>query len=396
MSYPFADAYLNQFPKDKTHQALQFVSLVSGTLAGLLGLATLLDPELFLGFEITPGRTAFFYISILMAIFAFARGSVPDESEFHDPVLHLTNVMEMTHYQPSRGRHQLHSNDVKVEFSSLYQMKILIFLEEIMSLVIAPFILWKNSGKRSEMIVDFFRNSTVQVDGLGYLCAFSVFDFRKSKNVENDAMRDMEGLREEYFGTKDDKMAKSQAYFMERVSGYDQKRGGSRHHKPYYGLHLPPSFPPMSPRRQAAGKKHIGEIRTEQVPSSHVRALSPTRSVLLDLPQHRRPAATTASRSKKHSLSAKVAAQRGAHLSPDEGDEDYAARMDALTTSRLIEEDNSLGDSWKAMSRKQGVSSASQESERHGQNERKQGDGVLGLLVEFSKAHAGGKGPKIG
>ncbi|KAG9831037.1 APG9-domain-containing protein, partial [Aureobasidium melanogenum] len=65
-AHPMAAAYLDQFPRDKTHQFLQFVSLVSGTLAGLLTIATLWDSELFLGFEITPGRTAFFYVSILL------------------------------------------------------------------------------------------------------------------------------------------------------------------------------------------------------------------------------------------------------------------------------------------------------------------------------------------
>ncbi|KAL1306617.1 hypothetical protein AAFC00_005298 [Neodothiora populina] len=419
MSYPFADDYLNQFPRDKTHQLLQFVSLVSGTLAGLLGLATLLDPELFLGFEITPGRTAFFYISILMAIFAGARGGVPDESEVHDPVLHLMNVIHMTHYQPSRGRHQLHSNDVRVEFSSLYQMKILIFLEEIMSLIIAPFVLWKNSGKRSETIVDFFRNSTVQVDGLGYLCAFSVFDFRKSKNVEDEAMQDTDGLREEYFGTKDDKMAKSQFYFMQRVSGYDQKHGPGRHHRPHFGLHLPPSFPPMSPLRQTANKRSEGKTNL----AAKGRSASPQRSILLDLPHQQRHGnkGTSDPRNKRSGLSSHAAAARrgnltgAGYISPDELEEDPArlARLDAMTTSRLIEEDNSLGDSWKVSasspSRKHGgaqggtggvgagvVSSSHASEGPGGNNDKRTSGGVLGLLVEYSKAHAGGKGPKIG
>jgi len=406
MAYAYADGYLNQFPRDKTLQLLQFVSLISGTLAGLLGVATLLDPELFLGFEITPGRTAVFYIGILMAIFAGARGSIPDESEVHEPVMHLLNVIEATHYHPARWNHQLHSNDVRVEFSSLYQMKILIFLEEIMSLIIAPFILWNNSGKRSEMIIDFFRNSTVQVDGLGYLCTFSVFDFRKSKNVEDDAMRDVEGLREEYFGTKDDKTAMSQYHFMERVGLYDQTHGVSRHNRPHYGMHLPPSFPPMSSMRNVAGKRDSGEATAGKQPlrpSTYLgRAPSPQRSVLLDLNQ--RPSNATPRRTKNQSSFASrkgrgtTARRPPTHerdvLSPDEGDEDYAAQMDALTTSRLIEQDNTLDDSWKNSPQKpSGVSSA---SDAQTPNEGKPDNGVFGLLVQYSKAHTGGKGPKIG
>jgi len=81
-------------------------------------------------------------------------------------------------------------------------------------------------------------------------------------------------------------------------------------------------------------------------------------------------------------------------LSPDEGDEDYAAQMDALTTSRLIEQDNTLDDSWKNSPQKPG--GVSLVSDAQTPNEGKHDNGVFGLLVQYSKAHTGGKGPKIG
>jgi autophagy-related protein 9 len=78
------------------------------------------------------------------------------------------------------------------------------------------------------------------------------------------------------------------------------------------------------------------------------------------------------------------------YLSPDEGEEDQMAGLDALTTSRLIEQDNELTTSWKEF----GERADMEESEAA--NERRPNNGVLGLLVEYSKAHAGGKGPKLG
>ncbi|GAB7357107.1 hypothetical protein MBLNU459_g7912t1 [Dothideomycetes sp. NU459] len=352
-AYSVADKYLDQFPKDKMNQFLQFVSLISGTLAGLLGLATLLDPELFLGFEITSGRTAFFYISVLMAIFAGARGAVPDDSEIHEPVPHLMDVMDITHYQPDRWKHHLHSNEVRVEFSALYQMKVLIFAEEILSLVVAPFILWKNSGDRSERIVDFFRESTVEVNGLGHLCSFAVFKFRKHKNIEEEATKDVEGLRDDYFNTKDDKMAMSQYYFMQRLGQYDQHHGSSRYGRPHYGMRLPPSFPPLSPQRPSVGNTRQSNVRVRG--------------------GGKRPIA-------------------GDYLSPDEGEEDQVGGLDAMTTSKLIEQDSSLAESWKALPDRLGTDRG---SDPH-VHDRRASNGVLGLLVEYSKAHAGGKGPKIG
>jgi autophagy-related protein 9 len=382
-----AAAYLDQFPRDKTHQFLQFVSLVSGTLAGLLTIATLWDSELFLGFEITPGRTAFFYVSILLAVATGARSAIPDESKVHEPIYHLMNVIDATHYCPARWKKQLHSDEVRIEFSALYQMKVIIFLEEILSLLIAPFILWRNSGKRSEMIIDFFRNSTVQVDGLGHLCTFAVFEFRKSKNVEDDVGKDADGLREEYFGTKDDKMAVSQYYFMERIGKYDRQQA-ARLNRPL-GMQLPPAYPPLETRMRQTRN-------TREPPSQQP---SPHQSLLLDVTRHR-SAASAARKSSSSSGTHRLTHLRSGgkrpsvaateYLSPDEGEENQLAGLDAMTTSRLIEQDNNLSDSWKAFGERVDL----QESESA--NDRRPTNGVLGLLVEYSKAHAGGKGPGMG
>ncbi|KAG9652239.1 APG9-domain-containing protein, partial [Aureobasidium melanogenum] len=385
-AHPMAAAYLDQFPRDKTHQFLQFVSLVSGTLAGLLTIATLWDSELFLGFEITPGRTAFFYVSILLAVATGARSAIPDESKVHEPIFHLKNVIGAIHYCPARWKNQLHSDEVRVEFSALYQMKVVIFLEEILSLLIAPFILWRNSGKRSEMIIDFFRNSTVQVDGLGHLCTFAVFEFRKSKNVEDDVGKDVDGLRGDYFGTKDDKMAMSQYYFMERLSKYDRQQAFRQNRA--HGIQLPPAFPPLetATRQTAAGKS-----RNAREPPSH--QPSPHQSLLLDVPRQKSAPATTKRPGGQRLTQLRGGGKRPSapeYLSPDEGEEDHMAGLDALTTSRLIEEDEDLSPSWKTFNERADV----EESEAG--NERRPNNGVLGLLVEYSKAHSGSKGPKLG
>ena len=62
---------------------------------------------------------------------------------------------------------------------SLYNLKVMIFLGEVMSVIFTPFVLWVSLSNRSERIIDFFREFTVHVDGIGYVCSFAVFDFQK-------------------------------------------------------------------------------------------------------------------------------------------------------------------------------------------------------------------------
>ena len=71
---------------------------------------------------------------------------------------------------------RLHSNEVKNEFATLYKLKIILFLEEILSIIVTPFLLWFSLPKCSDQIIDFFREFTIHVDGVGYVCSFAVFE----------------------------------------------------------------------------------------------------------------------------------------------------------------------------------------------------------------------------
>ena len=59
----------------------------------------------------------------------------------------------------------------------------MVFLEEVLSVLTTPFILWFSLPNSSEKIVDFFREFTVHVDGIGYVCSFAVFDFKRHGKV---------------------------------------------------------------------------------------------------------------------------------------------------------------------------------------------------------------------
>ena len=59
----------------------------------------------------------------------------------------------------------------------------MIFVQEILSVVLTPLVLWFSLPDCAPAITDFFREFTVHVDGLGYVCSFAVFDFKRHGNV---------------------------------------------------------------------------------------------------------------------------------------------------------------------------------------------------------------------
>lgn len=247
MSYPFATRYLDQFPKRITEEVARTVAFMSGALTAVLAVLTILDSELFLGFEITKDRTVLFYLGIFGAIWAMTRGIVSEETTVFNPEYAMRNVIDYTHYMPKHWEGRLHSFDVKQDFSELYKMKVVIFLEEILGIITTPMLLLLSLPKCSDQIVDFFREFTLHVDGLGYVCSFAVFDFQKGMDVgKQHAAKD--DVREDYYSTKHGKMAASYYGFIDNYV-INPKTGIPGHQPPgmrHQHFHPPPTFPALN------------------------------------------------------------------------------------------------------------------------------------------------------
>nr|XP_001390972.2 autophagy-related protein 9 [Aspergillus niger CBS 513.88] len=414
MSYPFASRYVDQFPKDKMVQFAGFVAFVSGALASVLALASVVDPELFLGFEITHDRTVLFYLGVFGSIWAVAQGLVPEETNVFDPEYALLEVINFTHYFPGHWKGRLHSDDVRKDFAVLYQMKIVIFLEEILSMIFTPFILWFSLPKCSDRLIDFFREFTVHVDGMGYLCSFAVFDFKKGTNVisqgdtgRRDAAR--QDLRADYFSTKDGKMLASYYGFLDNY-GANPRSG---HPSTKRQFHPPPTFPTLgSPsaiemgnfgdRPAAAGL--MGQQSTYGAaprfgPAGMGDHLSPAPSMLLD-PHHQPSASGFRSTHRANPYPRYRASRPPPTISDPIEDEDPPAGKgrSAVKSSPGVgssgggigTSDSNLGESWRMNL----VGDEVEEEDEGGENvdTLAGGGGVLGLIQQFQKVNQDNRG----
>lgn len=415
MSHPFATRYINQFPKDKTVQAARFVTFVSGAIVSVLGLATVLDQENFLGFEITNGRTTIFYLGIFGSIWAIARGMLPDENMIYDSSYSMEEVIEFTHYRPAHWEGRLHTVEVKTEFSQLYQMQIVVLMEEILSMIFTPFVLWFSLPKCSDRIIDFFREFTVHVDGLGYVCSFAEFNFKKAGQIgtgDNAGTRatnpaELAALaRDDYYSAKDNKLEQSYWGFMNDYA----RNPKTDVHFPYGAntrkrtFNPPPPFPSvLSPTTEHG--RHVNEIEHSRN-TQYVRqqggfranalgneAVSPPQSLLLD-PHHLPGSGSLALNSPqsmrpRHGIgSSRVASNLADHMintTLQEVSEDVTAEAkssEPASTSQGAHTGEDLG-SWKYdEDDADGVSASEEDPDAVAQN-----GGVLGLIRQFQRAH---------
>lgn len=302
MSHAFASHYIDQFPKVKTEMIFKTVAFVAGSLATVLAVVSVFDPEMFLGFEITHDRTVLFYTAVFGSIWAFARGNVSEENTVFDPEYALRSVIEYTHYEPDHWQDRLHSSDIKTEFSELYQMKLVIFLEEILSILTTPFVLFASLPKSSDQIIDFFREFTIHVDGLGYVCSFAEFDFKKGV-VNGKKAADGVDVRDDYYSTKHGKMEASYYGFIGNYGNFalNPKGTGPSHLPPgmRHQFHPPPAWPTMTSPTLAADmqtsrmgrSEHARSRAPAKTPTSRfgpaVAQPSPMASILLD--HHHQP-----------------------------------------------------------------------------------------------------------
>ncbi|KAK6205360.1 autophagy-related protein 9 [Scheffersomyces amazonensis] len=195
-----ANTYINQFPRGfLIINVLNLINFISGSILAVLVIMGLLledDNRSFWTFEITEGKSALFYISLFGTLFAITstsnnqsnNNSTNELNTFvYDPEASLRYVSQFTHYLPTSWRKRLHTIEVKNEFCDLFSLKIVIILNEILSVILTPFLLWFKVSNSSGAIIDFFREYSVHVDGLGYVCSFAMFNFEeKDKNMMVD------------------------------------------------------------------------------------------------------------------------------------------------------------------------------------------------------------------
>ena len=409
MSYPFAARYLDQFPKDKTIQTARLVNFISGAIISVLGLATIFDQENFLSFEITHGRTTIFYLGLFGGIWAIARGMIPEDSMVTDTAFSMNEVIEFTHYQPAHWNGRLHTVEVKNEFEQLYQMKIVVFIEEILSMVFTPFVLWFSLPKCSERIIDFFREFTVHVDGIGYVCSFAEFKLRKPTDYSAGAehrsqigVHDGHGqdLRDDYFASKDHKLEQSYWGFMNDYARNPKAAVGFPYRNARRRLNMPPPLPGLpSPTLQGGpGPRNAGTSgrqgslfspqRISHTPQFQAQSTgSPIQSLLLD-PHHQPSAsgfgAVPLGQSRTNPMLARSSRRAVGHPA-DVVEEEDESLNDGPQQPNL--NPSELG-SWK-------YDDDSEVSAEEDNQADKQGDiGVLGLIRQLQKTQ--GEGARAG
>ncbi|KAI6652153.1 Autophagy-related protein 9A-like [Oopsacas minuta] len=178
-AYVPAKNYLQLYSSPVINLLARHFGFIAGALLALL---------LFFGFL---NENVFFteYLikigSVLGIVVAVCRVLVPPEDLlYEEPKLLLAEVLKHVHYMPDDWKLHPEAQEVMKQFSQLFQFRAILIFHELLSPILTPFILYFALRKRSSEIIDFFRQFTVDVEGLGDVCSFAQLDLQRHGDVE--------------------------------------------------------------------------------------------------------------------------------------------------------------------------------------------------------------------
>lgn len=175
-----ASDYLKQFPSPIITIIAKFISFVTGGFAAILIIIAFLEESVLEGHIF--GRNLFWYAAVFGTITAISRAVVTDDPLVLDPEGAMALVVQHTHYMPKRWRGKESTETVLTEFGTLFQYTGMMLLEEMASIFLTPYLLIFVVPKRVEDILQFISDFTVNVEGVGHVCSFSLFDFQNHGN----------------------------------------------------------------------------------------------------------------------------------------------------------------------------------------------------------------------
>lgn len=176
--YSSAVLYMNIFTSPMFVLFAKYGSLVSGAFFAILFLLTVLDSDVFDVEYVFGLMTAFGFLT------ATLHKSIPPEHEVYNPESLMRSILRNIHYMPDNWNLNAHTNWVRDEFAQLFQYRFVYLLEELISPIVTPIILCFWIRPKSLEIVDFLRNFTVDVVGVGDVCSFAQMDVRRHGNIQ--------------------------------------------------------------------------------------------------------------------------------------------------------------------------------------------------------------------
>ncbi|XP_063546462.1 autophagy-related protein 9A [Cydia strobilella] len=174
-----ATKYLASFSSPITTVIAKNVMFFSASVLGVLVMLSVYDED------VLTVEHVLTIITILGCVLAGARALIGEEERLSGGCAGpargeelFVQVLGHVHYLPAAWRGRAHTKDVAAHFQQLFQFRAVYILFEVLSPLLSPLVLYRLRSRALD-IVDFYRNFTVSVLGIGDVCSFAQLDIRR-------------------------------------------------------------------------------------------------------------------------------------------------------------------------------------------------------------------------
>ncbi|CAJ0939953.1 unnamed protein product, partial [Mesorhabditis belari] len=172
-SHAYATAYVNQFYSPLGEILAKNVAFVAGAIFGVLAVLTAWDEDVL---QVEHVLTVMTVAGVVMIV---CRSLIADENLVWQPEALLSHAASELHYLPVEWKGHAHTDQIRISFENLFQLKAFYLLEELSSAVITPIILLTHIKPICRTLVRFLIENSEGVEGLGNVCTFALMDTGK-------------------------------------------------------------------------------------------------------------------------------------------------------------------------------------------------------------------------
>ncbi|CAG9805732.1 unnamed protein product [Chironomus riparius] len=187
-AYRPAVKYVNAFSSPILTVLARFCIFTFGGLGMFLFILAIVDED------VIQVEHVLLIITAFMGITVVSHSLIPDENLIWCPEQLMKNILCHAHYLKPEWRGFAHTSKVLREFEDFFQLKAFYFVNEIFSPFLTFFVLMFSIRPRSTEIIDFLRNFTVSVIGVGDVCSFAQMEIRKHGNADWQIVNSNEDL----------------------------------------------------------------------------------------------------------------------------------------------------------------------------------------------------------
>lgn len=169
LAYKPANLYVKNFPQPIMITLSRFIIFILSSFIAVLSVFTIIDEQI-LFYPLTIERTVLWYLGMFGIIIGCCK-YYSQPNQIFDPIDKLKNVIIYIYYSEPGWSNNEDKYKTLNEFTKLFTYKLLIVIDEIISVIVTPYLLYKLS-KQSKQIILFFTNIISYDNDIGYHCSY--------------------------------------------------------------------------------------------------------------------------------------------------------------------------------------------------------------------------------